>query len=583
MTAPSNDPNSNTQQSRTDTCSTDRTGQELNAPKSSDCSVTANSIRERIMLLASGVSSSRSGIDIVVQVGVIPNPATPAAYLNHYQIPGMPNQGVNTTTNQLDAQTQVERIQTPNSTTVTVTTRSHREAPVETAKSDSAQSNSPSKEQIKSVAKEADLSKESGDTKREDKPTTTTSERPAPTNIDKDNTDRAQNRLDTARTEVPRDSESSKLTKLNPEPERTIGASLAQAQTTLKEPTDPITLNQRPDASNNNDPLKLDPKVERANEIENRRNELNDARARVNDQLEVVRQVISNEIARDTTDASLRNGSVLSDTPISATRYDPSPNTSLAIERLRESLLDKLSVIEERIATPEPIKQQHQAISSDVAAPIQGRLDARTQEPIRHDLKRETALRQADRSEQAQPKPLHRVLEPLIGKISDISHNPASYQAKSAQRYDQRGKDTLDNLIELLKHLSLHSTNFKLLKAMDTPLEQVCLALATGVAVGAVGIEYLVKALYSTLAETGMVVDITGVVIGKSDQRPLANVEVNEPRLGRRVTDQEGRFVFSNVALNTPYTLTITHPILGQPELTVSGTATPGGVVRIEV
>jgi hypothetical protein len=255
----------------------------------------------------------------------------------------------------------------------------------------------------------------------------------------------------------------------------------------------------------------------------------------------------------------------------------------LAIERLRESLLDKLSVIEERIATPEPIKQQHQAISSDVAAPIQGRLDARTQEPIRHDLKRETALRQADRSEQAQPKPLHRVLEPLIGKISDISHNPASYQAKSAQRYDQRGKDTLDNLIELLKHLSLHSTNFKLLKAMDTPLEQVCLALATGVAVGAVGIEYLVKALYSTLAETGMVVDITGVVIGKSDQRPLANVEVNEPRLGRRVTDQEGRFVFSNVALNTPYTLTITHPILGQPELTVSGTATPGGVVRIEV
>jgi hypothetical protein len=491
-----------------------------------------------------------------------------------YQPPAVSN------TTQIDANTQVERRESPSATVVTVTTKSARELPTEPAKVTKEGNETIQKEHPKSaereVAKDKEL-KKVGENERTANPDVV---------------------IEVKSLEAPQTSDNPRLTKLTSNTEQRMVD--LPASSLVNERTEVLR----------GEPLRVDPKVDKANEVEQRRNDLNAARSRLDDQLEVIRQVISNEISHQTTQISTARDPLTPDTQANLYNSDRAPNTAVALERLRESVLEKIAVIEERIETSSAIRQSQQGSQVEAQAPIQGRLESSTQEPIRHDRQPITSVQRADRAEQGQSErattntPLNRpekavqseqiaqvanphhprhTREPLIGKLGNLSHNPASELRKSAERFDPRGRDALENLIDLLKNLSQRSTNFKLLRAMDTPLESVCLSLATGVAIGVVGAEYLIKVLFTSLTEAGMVVDISGVVVSKRTQEPLANLEVSEPRLGSRVTNSQGRFIFHNVAINTPYTLTIIQPELNLPSVTVSGTATPGGVIRIEV
>jgi hypothetical protein len=306
--------------------------------------------------------------------------------------------------------------------------------------------------------------------------------------------------------------------------------------------------------------------------------------------------VIEREQGRPPTQSKYENS------PLSPS-IKPEP-TNIALERTRESIIEKLTSIQSRIElTP---KEQRRQIE------IQGDIDKRVQG--RDMLARPLELPASERRTPLSTK--------LADKISDSQS--ANFDKAISPRNISPREDRLANLIDILKRFSERSVNFKLLGKMDTSLEKACLTMVTGAALGVVGIGLAYKAInlallhtlgflrgenadevekeavteeqelmrqletfttteINSVGEKGFVVDLAGVVLSAKRGMPIANATVKCAEFGSCKTDTEGRFIFSNIPLGTPYTITVASDDVALKPIVVSGVCGELEFLRIYV
>lgn len=327
---------------------------------------------------------------------------------------------------------------------------------------------------------------------------------------------------------------------------------------------------------------------------------------------------------------------------ISSAPTDSREQTSQALERVRESLLDKLTGLQSRIETAATERQRIDDLRSPIDTRIQGRDILTRPDPIHHDTKPSLVARLADRLHERSPLPTG-VREPLIGLTSTalterarIRHTDstspllsasASPAAQSLER-PRHSPERLSHLIELLKRFSERSVNFRLLSKMDTSLEKACLTVVTGAALGVVGLELLYRAAtlvvvqtlgflrdeqpaedspeaapeqsalerglegdlnecvtveLSTVGEQGFVVDLAGIVVSAATGEPISTIEVSCAEFGSCTTGPTGHFIFENIPLGTPYTITASSPTKRLAPLVVTGICGELEFLRIRV
>ena len=331
------------------------------------------------------------------------------------------------------------------------------------------------------------------------------------------------------------------------------------------------------------DNLQTDPLLE---------NRLNNERARNIQQI----IVIEREQIRPTVQPTHANA------PLSPS-VKPEP-TVIALERTRESMIEKLTSIQSRIElTP---KEQRRQIE------IQGDIDKRVQG--RDMLARPLELPASERRTPLTTK--------LAERISDSKS--ANFDKTISARHLSPREDRLASLIDILKRFSERSVNFKLLGKMDTSLEKACLTVVTGAALGVVGIGLTYKAInlallhtlgflrgenadeiekeavteeqelmkqletfttteINSVGEKGFVVDLAGIVSSAKRGLPIANATVKCAEFGSCKTDTEGRFIFSNIPLGTPYTITVSSDDVQLKPIEVSGVCGELEFLRIHV
>jgi hypothetical protein len=347
-----------------------------------------------------------------------------------------------------------------------------------------------------------------------------------------------------------------------------------------------------------------------------------------------IQQIIATE--RDLSAVTTR---IISDIRVTPPNTRPEP-INVTIERTRESILDKLSSIQERIEPSireprRPIEQQR-----DSNYHVQGReILARPVELSSAERREPIAARLADRAsgnrrishpqqEQSRESGTPSAADKARVRVIDSSSQPSSKNDITAKALPAKhltvGDDQLPHLLDFLKRFSQRSVNFKLLGKIDNSLEKACLTVVTGAALGVIGIGLTYKAInlallhtlgflrdeheadiekeavseeqelmkqleefttteINSVGEQGFVVDLAGIVLSAKLGTPIANATVKCAEFGSRETDTEGRFIFTNIPLGTPYTITVSSDDLALKPLIVSGVCGELEFLRIRV
>jgi hypothetical protein len=347
-----------------------------------------------------------------------------------------------------------------------------------------------------------------------------------------------------------------------------------------------------------------------------------------------IQQIIATE--RDLSAVTTR---IISDIRVTPPNTRPEP-INVTIERTRESILDKLSSIQERIEPSireprRPIEQQR-----DANYHVQGReILARPVELSSAERREPIAARLADRAsgnrrishpqqEQSRESGTPSAADKARVRVIDSSSQPSSKNDITAKALPAKhltvGDDRLPHLLDFLKRFSQRSVNFKLLGKIDNSLEKACLTVVTGAALGVIGIGLTYKAInlallhtlgflrdeheadiekeavseeqelmkqleefttteINSVGEQGFVVDLAGIVLSAKLGTPIANATVKCAEFGSRETDTEGRFIFTNIPLGTPYTITVSSDDLALKPLIVSGVCGELEFLRIRV
>lgn len=335
--------------------------------------------------------------------------------------------------------------------------------------------------------------------------------------------------------------------------------------------------------------------------------------------------VIQQMLSIDTTTSPAARVPLASDPAL--TLHPRHESTTVAIEKLRESVLDKLTTIQTLIGTTSNRKEVLQSISPTIDTFIQGRGDFVKATPLIHDVKPFLDLRHGDRSGDSHP----------IARL--ISEKPSSWvgvltpgSATAATEAHQRGAtvighshSSLDAALRALQKFTQHGRNFRLIQKMDSPLEKACLAMLTGVALGVMGIDLMLRTTHGALrdihkllretkseheeyeanltpeaelegalleflnserispAERGVVADVSGMIVVLDTQAPIDGVLVTSRELGACVSDSDGRFLFSNIKLGTPYELRIYKSLFELTPNQISGVCSFDSHHRLEV
>lgn len=349
------------------------------------------------------------------------------------------------------------------------------------------------------------------------------------------------------------------------------------------------------------------------------------------DQIRVLQQIGAAEFAPPTRVSqhgmvdTLRTS--LESTPSIHPRHE---STTVSVQTLREGLLSKFEAIQSQIhtsATERQSLEQHRY--APVASQAHGRSDFLKTTPIRHDATPLTHTQLADRS--GSPPSIAKILTEAPRTISHLIAPGASILHRNATPLEHSHAahtktDSLERLIGLLKKFSKRSTNFELMKRMDSTLEQTCLSLVTVIALGVVGIEVMMRLAHAALVallrelrekqekeaalsdleqelETELaaeldaylaqvlrdddtvtsVVDVSGIIISKETLEPLPGILIGSRELGSTVSDGDGSFLFRNIAYGVPYSLSLYKGSFQVNPNTVHGVSGEASMHRIEV
>jgi hypothetical protein len=302
-------------------------------------------------------------------------------------------------------------------------------------------------------------------------------------------------------------------------------------------------------------------------------------------------------------------------------------STTVAVETIRESVIDKLTAIQSQLETSVTERKRIEPLTVEANTRIQGRGDLLTQDPIRHDVKHSLDVRYNDRA--SEPSPLARLVRELAPALAQSIAPAAMASAQGATPTSILGSrsslDTLSELFNLLKRFSERSNNSSLLQRLNSPLDKACLSIVTGAALGVVGVELLIRAANLALAEllralreekknsdlseeeralieevtpdleahihnafiepiqAGLVADVSGTIIDNGTNQPLHGVLIGSAELGSTISNHQGRFIFKNVPLGSPYTLTLYKLFYKLTPDTISGICSPASHHQILV
>jgi hypothetical protein len=324
------------------------------------------------------------------------------------------------------------------------------------------------------------------------------------------------------------------------------------------------------------------------------------------EQLRVINQIIAAE-ADPLPTVKVTTTSFTSDTAVNA--HPRHESTTVAVEKVRESVLDKFTSIRTQIETSATERQRTNPTTSTADSLVQGRSNLTQAHPIHHDAKPTQDLRHGDRASDS-----HSLARAIFGS-SVIPLASTTHRANNSTAPANSTPFSLQSLGDILKNLqvfSRRSTNAQLIRRMDSALERTCLTLATGAAIGFIGAEVLAKtvglglrqllrvmrdtsreeltqdeqALESAVIDMlqdylvqdalepsarSIVADVSGILICHETQQPIPNVLVGSRELGSCMTDDEGRFIFSNVLVGTAYALTFYKPFFVLTPNTIDG------------
>jgi hypothetical protein len=340
------------------------------------------------------------------------------------------------------------------------------------------------------------------------------------------------------------------------------------------------------------------------------------------EQIQIAQQIVSTYLEQASV---VRLPNQVEQAPISIQPRHES--TTVAVEKIRESVLDKLTAIQSQLETTSVERKRTEHTTPSQTLSIQGRQENIKQAPIHHDVTSSLDLQYTDRSSPAsQLTRLLREMAPAIaGFAAPAAVASAQGQTPTSIIGARSSLDTLNALFDLLKRFSERSNNVRLLSRMDSPLEKACLSLVTGIALGVVGVEVLIRTANMALLEmlralreskkhnearedelplqsqldeeleahiqktfiepikAGVVADVSGTLVEVQSAAPIAGVLIGSRELGSTISDQNGRFLFKNVPLGTGYTLTLYHPLFKLTPREVHGVCSEHAHHRIEL
>jgi hypothetical protein len=393
--------------------------------------------------------------------------------------------------------------------------------------------------------------------------------------------------------------------------------------------------------------------------------QIQEDRAQRIERLRDIQQILAVE-SREST----RSSKITLDQPRSEQHL--SESTTVALERLRESIIDRLTGIQSRIETIHSETDRRQPFGSiPRSSNIQGRDSLIKITPLNQSLRANITPRLADRgidnNNAGQLKALLDAINPLrispqqnsplrqtssadtstfhrqrAGSILNSQNEATNASSSTAAAFTRvrnatrpiKNSDLASQIIDTLKKFSERSVNFKLLNNMDNSIEKACLTIATGAALGVVGLALLYRATnlvviqtlralredqkvgpqtvdvnpeetdqeqkqlesslnielesftvnqLKTTGDQGFVVDLAGIVVNASDDTPIHGALVKCSEFGVCQTGIDGGFIFTNIPLGAPYTITVSVPGRSIKPLTYSGVCGELGFVRIRV
>ena len=304
---------------------------------------------------------------------------------------------------------------------------------------------------------------------------------------------------------------------------------------------------------------------------------------------------------------------------------------SQEITTVRQSLFDNLTLLENQLIQVSPVTRAVASVQHQHPLNIQGRQEL-SKNPAPRGQTQSTSpdLQHNDRSSSNPIPP--RITRAITNSAVEASkYDPCRDVTPRTEQLEQHKFSSIltkgiPEIIASLRRYAGSSGDISLLRSLDSSIENVCLTIATGLAIGIIGPalavrtsarlaaqlqaqllsrdledldfnesehEELAKALEDALNEfspstiatdlssTGLVADVAGIVFFADSMKPAHNAKLTSSELGECTTTEDGIFIFQNVPLGVSYSITIQDPRAQDRTHTVSGTSSEVSYLRI--
>lgn len=324
--------------------------------------------------------------------------------------------------------------------------------------------------------------------------------------------------------------------------------------------------------------------------------------------------------------------------PIVSPQHETLHHQAQEFATTRASIFHALSTLENQLLNTSPVASPTASEQrSSIPHNIQGRQNVSTSNPT---LQKEYDAVHVQRSDRSTPHRSDSTDKPFMQNSTLDSSRTASL-AKTLSTPIPTAPHEISSILSIgipsllvsLRRFTESTKNLSLLQSFDSPLENACLTIATGIAVGLVGpalairttyrlahqlrtaltgedfAEYASEELRDTseieqekkrvskldaalqgfsalqsaqdISNAGLVADVAGIVFYADSRSPTQHAKITSTELGTCITTAEGLFLFSNIPLGTSYTLSIQDPRNNNHVHTVEGSCSEITYLRI--